>query len=206
MDGPTRARYDAHKDVDFSYEVPGVVRVRCNIYEQSKGSRGRVPHAAEPDPVHGAARRSRAPREAHRASARTDRVHGPSGTGKSSTLAALIDHINRTRKKHILTIEDPISTSIRTNGASSRSAKSAATRRRSRRRPTARCAGPGRDHGRRNARHRDHGARDDRGRHGASSCSRRCTMSATRDGGPHPRLVRRRASGASAPHAVGSRS
>jgi twitching motility protein PilT len=40
MDGPVRARYDAHKDVDFSYEVPGVVRVRCNIYEQSKGPAG----------------------------------------------------------------------------------------------------------------------------------------------------------------------
>ena len=35
-------------------------------------------------------------------------VTGPTGSGKSTTLAAIIDHINRTRKEHILTIEDPI--------------------------------------------------------------------------------------------------
>ncbi len=35
-------------------------------------------------------------------------VTGPTGSGKSTTLAALIDHINRTRSEHILTIEDPI--------------------------------------------------------------------------------------------------
>ena len=40
MDAQVRGRYDQAKDVDFSYEVPGVVRVRCNIYEQSKGVAG----------------------------------------------------------------------------------------------------------------------------------------------------------------------
>ena len=40
MDAEQRARYDQFKDVDFSYEVPGVVRVRYNIYEQSAGVAG----------------------------------------------------------------------------------------------------------------------------------------------------------------------
>ena len=40
MDEGVRARYEQHKDVDFSYEVPGVVRVRCNIYEQTCGVAG----------------------------------------------------------------------------------------------------------------------------------------------------------------------
>src|SRR5678816_4203263 len=40
MDDDVRARYDKVKDVDFSYEVPGVVRVRCNVYEQTRGVAG----------------------------------------------------------------------------------------------------------------------------------------------------------------------
>ena len=40
MEPAVRAKYDQNKDVDFSYEVPGVARARCNIYEQSKGPAG----------------------------------------------------------------------------------------------------------------------------------------------------------------------
>ncbi|HEV8480639.1 MAG TPA: PilT/PilU family type 4a pilus ATPase [Candidatus Eisenbacteria bacterium] len=108
MDSATRARFDENKDVDFSYEVPGVIRVRCNIYEQSKGVAGafrllpgRIPTADElqlPDTL---LRLIEMPRG-------LVLVTGPPGTGKSSTLAALIDHLNCTRRKHIVTIEDPI--------------------------------------------------------------------------------------------------
>ena len=108
MDPQIRARYDADKDVDFSYEIPGVVRVRCNIYEQSRGVAGAfriLPNSVPtfeqlglPDSVTRLAELQRG----------LVIVTGPPGTGKSSTLAALVNHINRTQKKHILTLEDPI--------------------------------------------------------------------------------------------------
>jgi twitching motility protein PilT len=108
MEEDVRAKYDKFKDVDFSYEVPGVVRVRCNVYEQNRGVAGAfriLPNAIRsldelglPGHVTRLAEQSRG----------LVLVTGPPGTGKSSTLAAMIDHINRTQKKHILTIEDPI--------------------------------------------------------------------------------------------------
>ena len=108
MDPPVRARYDENKDVDFSYEVPDVVRARCNIYEQSRGPAGAfrilpsqilsMEQLGLPEHL---TRLTEMPRG-------LVVVTGPPGTGKSSTLAALIDHINRTRRRHILTIEDPI--------------------------------------------------------------------------------------------------
>ncbi len=108
MDDDTRQKYDRLKDVDFSYEVPGVVRVRCNVYEQTRGVAGAfriLPNAIRsleelglPTYVTRLAEQSRG----------LVLVTGPPGTGKSSTLAAMIDHINRTQRKHILTIEDPI--------------------------------------------------------------------------------------------------
>ncbi len=108
MDGPTRARFEQLRDVDFAYEVPGVVRVRCNIYEQARGVAGAfriLPNQILTLeqlglPAH-LTRLTDVPRG-------LIVVTGPPGTGKSSTLAALVDHINRTRRKHILTIEDPI--------------------------------------------------------------------------------------------------
>lgn len=108
MDPPTRERFDTNKDVDFSYEVPGVVRVRCNLYEQSKGPAGAF--RMLPSQILTLEQLGLPPMLAKL----TDLprglivVTGPPGTGKSSTLAALIDHINSTQKKHILTIEDPI--------------------------------------------------------------------------------------------------
>jgi twitching motility protein PilT len=108
MDPPTRSRFDANKDVDFSYEVPGVIRVRCNIYEQSKGVAGafrilpsRLPTVEELALPEILLRLAELPRG-------LVLFTGPPGTGKSSTLAALLDHINRTKRKHIVTIEDPI--------------------------------------------------------------------------------------------------
>jgi ABC-type lipoprotein export system ATPase subunit len=59
-------------------------------------------------------------------------VTGPTGSGKSTTLAAMIDEINAERDEHILTIEDPIEFLHRTRTASSTSARSAPTRQTSR--------------------------------------------------------------------------
>jgi twitching motility protein PilT len=108
MDPATRARYDEVKDVDFAYEVPGEVRARCNIYEQLRGVAGafrilpsHIPTLEQLGLPGHLLRLTEMPRGLLL-------VTGPPGSGKSSTLAALIDHINRTTAKHILTIEDPI--------------------------------------------------------------------------------------------------
>lgn len=108
MDPAVRARYDEVKDVDFSYEVPGVTRVRCNIYEQCKGVAGafrilpnQIPTLEQLGVPPYLAQLTEIPRG-------LVIVTGPPGTGKSSTLAALLDHVNRTQRKHVLTIEDPI--------------------------------------------------------------------------------------------------
>ena len=66
-------------------------------------------------------------------------VTGPTGSGKSTTLAAMIDKINRERKGHIITVEDPIEFIHSTRAASSTSAKSAPTRSRSPTRSSTRC-------------------------------------------------------------------
>ena len=108
MDEDLRARYARDKDVDFSYEVPGVVRARCNIYEQSRGVAGAfriLPNAILSLEELGLPGHVARLAEMHRGLVL---VTGPPGTGKSSTLASMVDHINRTSKKHILTIEDPI--------------------------------------------------------------------------------------------------
>jgi twitching motility protein PilT len=108
MDPDVRARFEQAKDVDFSYEVAGVCRVRCNIYEQSKGMAGafrilpnQIPSIEQLGlPAH-LVQLADLPRG-------LVVVTGPPGSGKSSTLAALLDHINRTQRRHVLTIEDPI--------------------------------------------------------------------------------------------------
>ncbi len=103
-----RAQFDETLDLDFAYEIPGVSRFRVNVFQQRKGP-GAVFRTipAEvltadqldlPEAVRGFARLSKG----------LVLVTGPTGSGKSTTLAALIDLINETRHDHILTIEDPI--------------------------------------------------------------------------------------------------
>ena len=86
-------------------------------------------------------------------------VTGPTGSGKSTTLAAMIDEINETREEHIMTIEDPIEFLHRTRSRIVNQREVGATRR-LRPRPEERPApGPRRHPGRRDARHRDDGHR-----------------------------------------------
>ncbi len=108
MNDKQRKDYDEFLETDFSFEIPGLARFRVNAFNQKRGSGARVPHDSVQDPV---ARRSQVP-GIFKDIAETPRgivlVTGPTGSGKSTTLAAIVNHINENEPGHILTIEDPI--------------------------------------------------------------------------------------------------
>jgi twitching motility protein PilT len=107
-DAPARARFEQSRETDFAYELPGVVRVRCSVYEQSRGTAAalRLLPAGIPTfedlglPAHLADLVVRP--------CGLVVVSGAPGSGRSSTLAALVDHLNRTLCCHIVTLEAPI--------------------------------------------------------------------------------------------------
>ncbi|MCX5853148.1 MAG: type IV pilus twitching motility protein PilT [Deltaproteobacteria bacterium] len=95
-------------DVDFAYEIPSLARYRANFFQQKFGVAAvfrEIPskilscHELGLPPV--IAKLATLPRG-------LVLVTGPTGSGKSTTLAAIIDEANRNRKDHIITIEDPI--------------------------------------------------------------------------------------------------
>jgi twitching motility protein PilT len=99
---------EVDRQVDLAYEIPGLARFRVNVYFQrdSLGAAFRqiptdiksVEELGLPESLHELTKKPRG----------IVLVTGPTGSGKSTTLAALVDEINRTRSDHILTIEDPI--------------------------------------------------------------------------------------------------
>ncbi|MFC4103333.1 type IV pilus twitching motility protein PilT [Paenibacillus xanthanilyticus] len=101
-------RFEQSGEVDFSYELEGCSRYRINAYRQ----RGRVSIAIRtiPTAIPTLEQLQLPPILATLANKHQGLVlvTGPTGSGKSSTLAAMIDYINRTQKKHIVTLEDPI--------------------------------------------------------------------------------------------------
>ncbi|MCK9174169.1 MAG: type IV pilus twitching motility protein PilT [Desulforhopalus sp.] len=95
-------------DVDFGYEIPGMARYRCNYFQQKNGV-GAVFREIPSDIM--TVDQLGLPKVVSRLSQLPKGlvlVTGPTGSGKSTTLAAIIDECNRTRKDHILTIEDPV--------------------------------------------------------------------------------------------------
>jgi twitching motility protein PilT len=108
MNDEQRRLFTEHKDIDFSYEIPGVGRFRANAFLQRKGVDiafriipNRIPTLKELGFSLAVEKLTHYPNG-------IILVTGPAGSGKSTTQAALIDHINKIRKEHIITIEDPI--------------------------------------------------------------------------------------------------
>jgi twitching motility protein PilT len=103
-----REEFDQIHDTDFAYELPGVARFRANIFMDRKGP-GAV-FRTIPTDILTAEDLGLSPKilELCQLSKGLVLVTGPTGSGKSTTLTALIDHINKTRSDHIITIEDPI--------------------------------------------------------------------------------------------------
>src|SRR5215475_13061914 len=103
-----RKRFENHKQLDFAYAIPGVARFRVNCFFQ----RGAVSAAFRLVPQEIPALDTLGTPTVLRDLTQKPRgfvlVTGPTGSGKSTTLAAMIDVINSDREDHILTIEDPI--------------------------------------------------------------------------------------------------
>lgn len=102
-----RAEFDAHGDADFAWESARA-RFRCNVFRDRRGV-GVVVRAIPAEvPTVDDLGFSRTLRELCTLPSGLVLVTGPTGSGKSTTLAALVDHINRTRDCHVVTVEDPI--------------------------------------------------------------------------------------------------
>jgi len=108
MNDKQRADYEEFFETDFSFEIPEVARFRVNAFNQNRGA-GAV-FRTIPSKVLTMQDLGMGPVFEKVASYKRGivLVTGPTGSGKSTTLAAMIDFINSTRKEHILTIEDPI--------------------------------------------------------------------------------------------------
>ena len=103
-----RQRVDEEREADFSYFVPGIGRFRTNLFQQ----RGQWCLAMRHVKTHVPSFEELGLLEQLRTIAESPRgivlVAGSTGCGKSTTLAAMIEHINASFKKHIITLEDPI--------------------------------------------------------------------------------------------------
>lgn len=103
-----RDEFEQRSDTDFAYEIKGVARFRANVFMDRKG-RGAV-FRVIPSKILTAEELGLSPAilKLCKLTKGLILVTGPTGSGKSTTLCAMIDYINRTRTDHIITIEDPI--------------------------------------------------------------------------------------------------
>ncbi|MGN6606230.1 MAG: type IV pilus twitching motility protein PilT [Jatrophihabitans sp.] len=101
-------RFETELEMDLAYDLPGVSRFRVNCFQQ-RNAYGMVlraiPHVIKP--LHELGIPEQIERFAHLKRGLV-LVTGPTGSGKTTTLASLLDVANRTRRDHIVTIEDPI--------------------------------------------------------------------------------------------------
>jgi len=108
MSATQRQRFKDAQEIDLAYSVPGLGRFRCNVFQQ-RGTIGMVLRVI-PFKVKSIEELDLPP--VLKKIAEEERglvlVTGTTGSGKSTTLAAMIDHINNTRSSHVITIEDPI--------------------------------------------------------------------------------------------------
>jgi twitching motility protein PilT len=103
-----REEFQRRNDTDFAYEISGLARFRCNLFRDRKGMGGvfrviptKIMTAEEMGLPKEILDLCRLPKG-------LVLVTGPTGSGKSTTLAALVDYVNRIRSDHVITIEDPL--------------------------------------------------------------------------------------------------
>lgn len=108
MNDKQRKEYEEHLETDFSFEVPGLARFRVNAFNQNRGC-GAV-FRTIPSKVFSLSDLGLPPvfQDISDKPRGLVLVTGPTGSGKSTTLAAMLNYINANKHEHILTIEDPI--------------------------------------------------------------------------------------------------
>jgi twitching motility protein PilT len=108
MSDKQRRDYEEFYETDFSFEIPGLARFRVNAFNQNRGAGAvfrTIPSEVLTLEDLGAPRIFKELIEQPQG---LILVTGPTGSGKSTTLAAMVDHINKNEYGHMLTIEDPI--------------------------------------------------------------------------------------------------
>jgi len=108
MNDKQRKDFEEYLETDFSFEVPGVARFRVNAFNQNRGAGAvfrTIPSKVLTMEDLGMGDVFRKITDVPRGLVL---VTGPTGSGKSTTLAAMIDYLNNNKHHHILTIEDPI--------------------------------------------------------------------------------------------------
>jgi twitching motility protein PilT len=100
--------FDRRNDTDFAYDLPGIARFRANVFMDRKGMGGVFRVIPNDILTAEQLRLSQSILNLCKLNKGLVLVTGPTGSGKSTTLCALIDYINRNRDDHIITIEDPI--------------------------------------------------------------------------------------------------
>ena len=108
MDDKQRKNYEEFLETDFSFELPGVARFRVNAFNQNRGASAVFRTIPTKVLTMEDLNMGQVFRDIIAVSRGLVLVTGPTGSGKSTSLAAMIDYLNDTRYAHILTIEDPI--------------------------------------------------------------------------------------------------
>ncbi len=103
-----RKRFENQKALDFAYAIPGVARFRVNCYFQRGAISAALRHTPDQIPALETLGLPPVMREMTKLPRGFVLVTGPTGSGKTTTLASMVDIINKEREEHILTIEDPI--------------------------------------------------------------------------------------------------
>ena len=101
-------KFENTRELDFGYSVKGLARFRVNVYTQRNAVAGALRMIPNRIPSFDELRLPSVIREIAKRHSGMILVTGPTGSGKSTTIASMIDDINQTRQAHILTIEDPI--------------------------------------------------------------------------------------------------
>jgi len=108
LDDEQKQTFEATRDLDFAYELSGVARFRGNMLDTYRGIAAVFRIIPSEILTADQLKLPEGVRKMTRFKKGLVLVTGPTGSGKSTTLAAMIDLINSTRKEHILTLEDPL--------------------------------------------------------------------------------------------------
>jgi twitching motility protein PilT len=108
LNNSQRKHLEQNWELDCSYGLRGVARFRVNVYRQRGTYAACLRALGDSIPALGSLGLPAVVEETSRKPKGLILVTGPTGSGKTTTLAALLNHINQTRAEHILTIEDPI--------------------------------------------------------------------------------------------------